>query len=123
MGLATVVRVLVVDRGRVLAVEHDGDPDRIGLPGGHVRRGEALEDAAYREVEEETGLVLGRLEPLAIVQDPGRLSHVFRGWISRGQRELRSSPEGRARWATGPELLEGEHGDFNHVVMLATLRA
>jgi 8-oxo-dGTP pyrophosphatase MutT (NUDIX family) len=55
--------VLLVDReGRLLLQERDEhpviDPERWGLVGGHVEDGEEHEPAAYRELEEETGLRL-----------------------------------------------------------------
>jgi len=57
--------VLLVDpRGWLLLQQRDEhpviDPERWGLPGGHVEDGEDYEPAAYRELEEETGI---RLEP------------------------------------------------------------
>jgi 8-oxo-dGTP diphosphatase len=59
--------VLVDARGWVLLQERDEhpviDPDKWGLVGGHVEPGEEFEPAAYRELEEETGLRLdGGLE-------------------------------------------------------------
>ena len=53
--------VLLVDRrGRLLLQERDEhpviDPDKWGMVGGHVEEGEDFEPAAYRELEEETGL-------------------------------------------------------------------
>jgi 8-oxo-dGTP diphosphatase len=61
--------VALVDRqGRVLLQERDSrpllDPDRWGYPGGAVEQGETYEQAAYRELEEETGVLLapGSLE-------------------------------------------------------------
>ncbi len=60
--------VLLVDaRGWLLMQERDEhpviDPDRWGLPGGHVEAGEEFEPAAYRELEEETGI---RMAPGAL---------------------------------------------------------
>jgi 8-oxo-dGTP pyrophosphatase MutT (NUDIX family) len=55
--------VLLVDRrGWLLLQERDEhpviDPEKWGLVGGHVEDGEDFEAAAYRELEEETGIVL-----------------------------------------------------------------
>ena len=55
--------VILVDRaGRLLLQERDEhpriDPECWGLPGGHVEAGESNEQAAYRELAEETGVEL-----------------------------------------------------------------
>lgn len=60
--------VLLVDsRGWLLMQERDEhpviDPEKWGLVGGHVEEGEDYEPAAYRELEEETGV---RLAPGAL---------------------------------------------------------
>ncbi len=54
--------ILVDPAGRILLQERDEhpriDPDTWGLAGGHVEPGEDFETAAYRELEEETGVRL-----------------------------------------------------------------
>lgn len=57
------VNVLLVDAaGRLLLQERDEHaprcPEQWGPPGGHVEEGETHEAAAYRELAEETGVVL-----------------------------------------------------------------
>lgn len=53
---------LIDRRGHVLLQERDSGapiaPDKWGIVGGHVEEGEEFEPAAYRELEEETGIAL-----------------------------------------------------------------
>lgn len=69
--------VLLVDRaGRLLMQERDEhpviDPERWGVPGGHLEPGEDPALGAARELEEETGVVLA---PTALT--PWRTVEVF----------------------------------------------
>jgi 8-oxo-dGTP pyrophosphatase MutT (NUDIX family) len=54
--------ILVDSRGWLLLQERDEhpvyDPDKWAFVGGHVEEGEDPETAAYRELEEETGIAL-----------------------------------------------------------------
>ncbi|MCB9852211.1 MAG: NUDIX hydrolase [Phycisphaerales bacterium] len=69
-----VVFGLDADRLQVLLIRRKSDPfkDRWALPGGFVDMDEALEDAARRELTEETGLKDIFLEQLFTFGDPDR---------------------------------------------------
>jgi len=63
--------VLVVKQGHVLLLERAHAP-RVGyldVPGGFIEAGEAIEGAARRELREETGLTLGRVDTLGFYWD------------------------------------------------------
>lgn len=94
------VSVAVQDeRGWVLCAERRGELDRglIGIPGGKVRAGESVVEAAVRELVEETGLELHAPEAVAVVDvDPrGTTFFVSGGW-SGEVRDL--EPDKHAPW-------------------------
>lgn len=65
---------------RVMLIERDLKPFRgmWAIPGGFVRKGESLEDAAVRELQEETGIIDVYLEQLYTFGNPARDP---RGWV------------------------------------------
>lgn len=69
MATYEIALVLLVDRsGAVLLQHRDGhapvSPNQWSLPGGHIEPGETPEEAARRELLEETGLAASDLDPL-----------------------------------------------------------
>jgi 8-oxo-dGTP pyrophosphatase MutT (NUDIX family) len=70
------------DEGRIFValVRGEGSGKEYILPKGGVDRGESIEQAARREIEEEAGL--GRLRFLARIGPLSRLSYDRRRWIT-----------------------------------------
>src|SRR4051812_40406033 len=79
-------------RPRVLLIKRKKDPfaGSWAFPGGFVDAGERLIDAAYRELKEETGLVVGGVEQLYTAGDPGRDP---RGWTVSVAYLVRVNPD------------------------------
>jgi 8-oxo-dGTP pyrophosphatase MutT (NUDIX family) len=61
---------VLVRRGEDVLLQRRGDDGTWGLPGGRLEPGETLEQAARRELLEETGLVAGRLDLLDVYSGP-----------------------------------------------------
>jgi ADP-ribose pyrophosphatase YjhB (NUDIX family) len=109
------VSVLMVDDGRVLLVKRGNAPLKgyWSLPGGHVEAGEALADAAAREVREETGIVagdLGQIDLAEIIDRDGEsgIAHhivlvVFAGRRIAGEL-VAGDDAAEARWVGADEM-------------------
>lgn len=96
--------------GRYLMLRRRKEPFR-GLwtaPGGKVEPGEAPDEAIRREIREETGLTLQRLELRLVTAETGPhpaynwLLFLFRGTAAPGP--PRAGVEGELRWFTPAEL-------------------
>jgi 8-oxo-dGTP pyrophosphatase MutT (NUDIX family) len=60
--VAATASVVVLDGEGRLLLQRRSDDGTWGLPGGYVEPGESVEEAAARELQEETGLVARSLE-------------------------------------------------------------
>jgi 8-oxo-dGTP diphosphatase len=92
---------------KVLLIQRDLEPfkGRWALPGGFVQPEENLEDAARRELQEETGLERVFLEQLYTFGDVGRdprgrvVSVVYYGLVKLGDHRVRAATDAReASW-------------------------
>ncbi|GAB4478485.1 MAG: hypothetical protein OHK0018_09510 [Erythrobacter tepidarius] len=67
--------------GDVLLLKHSYGPDVWGLPGGGLGRGEDPREAARREVREELGIELVRIEPIGTLEEvlsgSPHIAHLF----------------------------------------------
>ncbi len=99
--------------------------ERWGVPGGLLRRGEAPEDAARREVREEVGLEVTLVgEPAVVVEaEPRRVDIIFRARPASGQAPdaaVPSSPEiTEVGWFPADALPQLQHETSSALVALA----
>jgi 8-oxo-dGTP diphosphatase len=98
---------------KVLLIQRDIEPfeGRWALPGGFVRVGENLEDAARRELEEETGLRNVYLEQLYSFGDPKRdpreqvVTIAYYALVKLGDHAVQASTDARnAAWFSIDDL-------------------
>ena len=70
----TAVDVVVIEKGAVLLIKRGKEPfkGKWCLPGGFVEENESVEQAAEREVKEETGIDVNLVGVLGVYSDPNR---------------------------------------------------
>ncbi|MDZ7268749.1 MAG: NUDIX hydrolase [candidate division KSB1 bacterium] len=113
------VAVVVRDGNKILLIMRR-DGKGYGLPGGHLKLHETAEEAAHREVEEETGLRLENMRVVGILSGrrPGTwvrtLDVVFEGRVASGN--LRSSREGRCEWVELAQVRDQLAFDYRKVL-------
>ena len=123
------VDIIIEEDSRILLIKRKNEPfkDHLALPGGFVNEGEKVEDAAKREAQEETSLVVDLIDILGVYSDPKRdprghnMSTVF---IGRGLRnsgdEIKAVANDNAaeiEWINIEEVGDKELGfDHKHIL-------
>jgi 8-oxo-dGTP diphosphatase len=90
----------------ILLIQRKKDPfkDKWALPGGFVEIEENLEEAAHRELEEETGISGLQLKQFKTVGTPGRdprgrtISVVYFGYLRTDQKVSAGDDAAKAAW-------------------------
>ena len=111
--IPTVDIIIEIESGIVL-IERANPPFGWALPGGYVDYGESLEEAAYREALEETGLNIELLGQFHTYSDPSRdnrqhnISTVF---IAKAEGQLKSGSDAKAAqvFTKPPQSLMFDH--------------
>lgn len=127
--LASDVVMLAERNGEVhvLLIERSKDPyqGRGAIPGGHVNRGEEFEDAARRELREETGLEAARLEEVGVYSKPRRdpraryVSTAYVAMLDHMPTPVAGDDARTARWLPIADILgQPERLAFDHARIL-----
>jgi ADP-ribose pyrophosphatase YjhB (NUDIX family) len=97
--------------GKVLAVSRKDDPNAFGLPGGKIDAGETPEEAAGRELQEETGLTATALHQVFTRKDAD--GFVTTTFACEVQGQINTPEAGVIRWVTPEVLFNGPFGSYN----------
>lgn len=103
----------------VKRAKHLTNPDKWAMPGGYADRDESLEEAAVRELKEETGLKGEIIRLFKIIDDHKTYGkddkqHVKFVYEVKSNGDLVNSSEGEARWFDLENLPKEQEFAFDH---------
>lgn len=115
------------EKGKFLSLKRPQNaksrPGAWDLPGGNVQFGEEHETALVREVQEESGLIMGNIEPHIVLTNfdaQGGIYYLFigySGWCSDGAEVKLSSEHTEYKWVTKKQFMDLQSADFlRHLV-------
>ena len=123
VDLTNMVMVYRDDGSFLVQLRKKNDWPGINFPGGHIEDNETAEESAYREIYEETGLILDDVEPCGYfewnVPDSNLryISLLFRTKHFHG--EIKSSEEGEVFWLKEEDLAQYPLSlDFDKVLLV-----
>jgi len=105
--------VILNDKGKVCLVSRKEDHTDFGLPGGKLDGDETYEEAAIREVKEETGLDIKNLTMIFAMHRKGRMGHTF---IAEYSGEFDTDEDHVVKWGKMQEAVDGKFGYWNSLV-------
>jgi 8-oxo-dGTP pyrophosphatase MutT (NUDIX family) len=108
--------VLINEDGLICLVSRKDNHKDFGIPGGKLDKGESYEEAAIREVKEETGLDIKNLTMIFAMHRKGCMGQTFIAEYS-GKIDYDKEKEPHVvKWGKMKEAIDGKFGYWNKLV-------
>ncbi|MCU0651025.1 MAG: NUDIX hydrolase [Candidatus Omnitrophica bacterium] len=111
------VDAIIEHRGGIVLIKRSNPPFGWAIPGGFVDYGESLEDAARREVKEETNLEISGLKQLHTYSDPSRdprFHTVTTVFCAKGKGKAVAGDDAAGICIVSPKQIKDMDCAFNH---------